>query len=94
MTVSNPSFYPFQTNSAPILPKNHFYSKDDLENYTIKVHALKSSSRQIGAMELGDKAEALEKAGHNEDWDFIRSNTSDTLALYKELLNELKKTFP
>ncbi|MBR6229671.1 MAG: hypothetical protein IKQ97_08040 [Eubacterium sp.] len=45
-------------------------------------------------MELGDKAEALEKAGHNEDWDFIRANTSDTLALYKELLNELKKTFP
>ena len=41
---------------------------DDFENYTIKVHALKSSARLIGARELSALAERLEEYGN-----FIRS---------------------
>ena len=38
------------------------YEKEgDIKNYTIYVHGLKSSARAIGAIELGDQAEYLEK---------------------------------
>ena len=33
------------------------------EDYVIEVHSLKSAARWIGAMDLGDQAEALEMAG-------------------------------
>ena len=42
--------------------------EDDFENFTIKVHALKSSARLIGAPELSALAEKLEEYGN-----FIRS---------------------
>ncbi len=70
------------------------YEKEDIKDYTIRVHALKSSSRQIGAYELGDKAEALENAGNGEDIEFIRANTDDLLKTFDELLKKLAPIFP
>ncbi len=43
------------------------------EDYTIEVHALKSSSKQIGAGSLSEKAAALEKAGNAKDAVFIQA---------------------
>ena len=51
------------------------YDTEDWADYTIRVHALKSSSRQIGALGLGDMAEELEKAGKASDIDTIRKKT-------------------
>lgn len=65
------------------------FDTEDWENYTIRVHALKSSSRQIGAMELGSKAEALEKAGMARDINTIRANTEEALHEFRELLDKL-----
>ena len=65
------------------------FDKADWEDYTIKVHALKSSSRQIGAMELGDMAEALEKAGKANDIDTIMSDTDAALETFSGLLDKL-----
>ena len=42
----------------------HFLREEDWENFTIKVHALKSSARLIGATELSADAEALEALGN------------------------------
>ena len=69
------------------------YDAEDWENYTIRVHALKSSSRQIGAMELGSMAEKLEKAGNEKDIEYIRANTEDTLSVFGELLDKLSDIF-
>ena len=41
-----------------------FYASGDFENYTIRVHALKSSSRMIGAVALSAQAQALEAMGN------------------------------
>ncbi|MBQ4417905.1 MAG: response regulator, partial [Butyrivibrio sp.] len=41
-----------------------FYAAGDIENYTIRVHALKSSSRMIGAVALSAQAQALEAMGN------------------------------
>ncbi|MBR1912559.1 MAG: PocR ligand-binding domain-containing protein [Treponema sp.] len=59
----------------------HFDSAD-WENYTIEVHALKSSSKQIGAMKLSDMAAALEKAGKTNDIDYIKANHEATVKKY------------
>lgn len=69
------------------------YSNEDWEDYTIRVHALKSSSRQIGAMELGNMAEALEKAGKAGDIHTIRNDTDETINAYKKLLERLSPYF-
>ena len=39
----------------------------DIKNLTVKVHAIKSTSRMIGALELGSLAERLEAAGQAND---------------------------
>jgi signal transduction histidine kinase/response regulator of citrate/malate metabolism len=69
------------------------YQDGDIKDYTIKVHALKSSSRQIGALRLGDMAEALERAGKNDDMAFIKENTESALASFKGLLSSMAPIF-
>ncbi len=68
-----------------------FYDSKDIDNYVIKVHALKSSSRIIGAMELGQMAEDLEMAGKSEDREFIREHTQALLDAYRKLQQQLKE---
>ena len=53
-----------------------YYNHDDLENYTIKVHAMKSSAKLVGAMELSDEARALEKAGKEGNTEYISEHHS------------------
>ena len=50
------------------------FSSGDWDNYTIKIHALKSSARLVGALELGDRAERLEMAGKEGDIGYITEN--------------------
>ncbi|MBQ7678257.1 MAG: response regulator, partial [Butyrivibrio sp.] len=64
---------------------NSFYDAGDLKNYAIKVHALKSSARIIGAGELGEEAQALETAGKEGDESFIRRHHADFMAHYAAL---------
>ena len=70
------------------------YKAEDMKDFTIRVHALKSSSRQIGALELGDRAEALERAGKSDDLYFVRTNSEDMLNLYRDILDSLAPIFP
>ena len=59
------------------------FLEGDWENYTIKVHALKSSARIIGAAELSEKAALLEKAGDSLDLETIKRDTGELLQLYR-----------
>ena len=61
------------------------YDQKDWENYTIHVHALKSSSRLIGEDELAALAESLEKAGDNGDTDYIRKHHTEFLNWYSSM---------
>ncbi len=56
--------------------------KEDWINYTIEVHALKSASKQIGAISLSEKAAAMEKAGNARDARLIHKNTKEMLRQY------------
>ena len=70
------------------------YETEDYSDYTIRVHALKSSSRQIGAMDLGNLAEELEKAGKANDTETIRKKTDHMLEVYGKLLDDLSVYYP
>lgn len=64
--------------------------KEDWRNYTIEVHALKSSSKQIGAMSLSQKAEAMEEAGNKEDGQLIHQYTGEMLEQYMDYIKILE----
>lgn len=68
--------------------------KGDIKNYTIEVHSLKSTSRQIGADHLSDLAARLEKAGNDNDTDFIRANTGELIEQYKAVKETIAPVFP
>ena len=65
------------------------YEQEDYKNYTIYVHALKSTSKMIGALGLSEKAKALEMAGKDNDIDFIKANHADLLPLYDSIIAEI-----
>ena len=66
-----------------------YYRKEDWENYTIKVHGLKSSAKTIGAVALSERAAALEQAGLNSDVDTIKRDTDKLLSQYRSFIKIL-----
>ena len=71
-----------------------FYLEEDWDNYAIKIHALKSSARLVGALELGDKAQLLEGAGKAHDAAYIHKNHPAVMKDYVGYREILKKVFP
>ncbi len=70
-----------------------FYNERNLKDYTIKVHALKSSARLIGAGVLGEIAQALENAGKSGDEAFIDEHNAVFLMAYRNFKNLLSGMF-
>ncbi|MGN0604090.1 MAG: PocR ligand-binding domain-containing protein [Oscillospiraceae bacterium] len=68
--------------------------KGDIKGYTIEVHSLKSTSRQIGAEALAELAERLEKAGNEQDTDLILAKTVDLIAEYMRYKDLIAPLFP
>ncbi|MBQ8278653.1 MAG: response regulator [Roseburia sp.] len=64
-------------------------AEKDYVNYTIDVHALKSTAANIGATELSQMALEHEQAGKAGDFEFIEANYQELLALYEIVLNEI-----
>ncbi|MCM1179430.1 MAG: PocR ligand-binding domain-containing protein [Clostridium sp.] len=64
--------------------------QEDWVNYTIEVHALKSASKQIGAMSLSEKAAELEKAGNARNGELIHQKTKGMLEQYFNYISVLQ----
>ena len=75
-----------EDNAAVIM---NAFENDDIRLYTIKVHALKSSARIIGAEELSELCRRLEEAGKKGDKDYIISNNDALISLYKSYEDKL-----
>lgn len=65
----------------------------DWSTFTIEVHAVKSSSRQIGALELGDLAEKLEMAGKAQDIQTVQDNIATLMSMRAKILELLGPVF-
>ncbi|MBQ7564186.1 MAG: response regulator [Lachnospiraceae bacterium] len=70
-----------------------FYRTEDIPGYRIKVHALKSSAKIIGAFELSEDAARLEKAADDNDLSLIREKTEELLLLYRSYQKKLAGLF-
>lgn len=73
---------------------NKAFSEGDIKLFTIKVHALKSSARIIGAHDLSEKAKWLEDAGKKNDVNYINDHFPEMLAEYKSYADRLAKFNP
>lgn len=67
------------------------FEKEDIKNYTIEVHALKSAARIIGYKKLSKLAEALEEAGNANDLVCIKNATGELVRLYRNIAAEIEK---
>lgn len=81
---------------ARVIPKKarmleQHFKAEDWKNYTIEAHALKSSSKQIGAMELSELAAQMEQAGNLMDIEYIREHHRELLERYREYESILSK---
>ena len=72
----------------------NFFDAQDWKNYTIRVHALKSSARIIGASGLGAQAAALEAAGNAGDVTKIQAETPRLFKLYAACIDVLQPIAP
>ena len=77
------SFYNLIDETAALLQE--FLNKGEIKNYTVKVHALKSSARILGAKKLSLLAENLENLGNN----WLTKQDDAILSEIKKLTEEL-----
>lgn len=66
-----------------------FYNAGDWENYRISVHALKSTSKMIGADELSQMAKCAEDAAKTMDTAYLDANHEPLLHAYEQLADLL-----
>lgn len=77
-----------------VLELEQFYEAEDWNNYGIKVHALKSTSRLIGAANLSKLAEHLEECANKNNIEEIQNKHKELLydfLEYKKILEPLVK---
>ena len=72
---------------------DRYYYEEDYSNYVIKVHALKSSCRLIGALGTSEKAQLLETAGKDERYDYIKQNHTVFMREYRSYKEKLSEIF-
>lgn len=69
------------------------YNERDLENFMINVHSLKSTSKIIGALTLGNYAERIEEACNEKNLDFVHINYPELIVQIQKIMQLLKLTF-
>ncbi len=75
------------TNGPDNIDKiRQFFEQKDFENYTIYIHALKSSMASIGADTLSEMSKDMEKAGKNGDIDYIEAHHEELMAEYERVV--------
>ena len=60
-----------------------YFDEKNWKNYTIETHALKSFSKQVGALELLELAAKMEQAGNEYDIKFILAHHDELLQKYQ-----------
>lgn len=68
-----------------------FLENGDYENYTIKIHSMKSTTLGIGAEDISDMAFSQEMAGKEKRFSYINENYDAFVQKYKELLGNIEK---
>ena len=81
----------FATESSDkIASMQKYYNIRDWHNYEIFVHALKSTSKMVGASGLSETAKALEMAAKANDESYILSNHESMIREYGRITSDIK----
>ena len=67
-----------------------YYDKKDWDDYSVLVHAVKSTSRTIGATELGELAAKMEAASGDRDLVTVEGEHENTLRMYSRVSDAVK----
>jgi signal transduction histidine kinase/CheY-like chemotaxis protein/HPt (histidine-containing phosphotransfer) domain-containing protein len=73
-------------------PIEALYEKQDWKNYTIAVHAVKSSMLAIGARPLSEMAKKLEAAGKEDNTAYILENHAAMMEEFKRVIGEIAES--
>ena len=84
-------FYESLDEDAALL--DGFYADGNFKDYTIQVHAMKSSVRLIGATALAEEAQLLENAGKAGDIDYINQHHEGFITTYRSFKEPLSQVF-
>ena len=68
-----------------------YYEEKDWPAYRIQIHALKSTSKMVGAQQLADGAKALEDAAAVPDEEAILRSHEGFIAAYRELTETIHR---
>lgn len=63
---------------------------EDWENYHIQVHALKSTSKSIGATDLSEQARELEMAAKAGDAAYLKEHHAGCMEAYRDILGKVE----
>ena len=69
---------------------SEYLAAEDWANYRIQVHAVKSTSLTIGAVELSEEARALEMAAAAGDGSTVKAGHDKLIADYTGILDNIK----
>ena len=67
------------------------FEKEDLANYIVDIHAVKSSSMLLGMTALGEEAKQLELAIKEENYNYVKDNHLKVLKEYERIIGVMEK---
>lgn len=70
---------------------DNFKMQNDMPNYAILVHALKSNARSFGFMKLGEIAYAHEMASKASDVNYVNEHYKELIDAVNEVLEIIKR---
>lgn len=73
-----------ESTEQKIVDMNTFFKEEDIKNYQIMVHSLKSTSKLVGVDRLSKMAMKLEEAAKNQDITYIKNNHEVLIKRYQE----------
>ena len=71
---------------------DHYFKREDYDNYRIVIHALKSTAKMIGADALSELAQELEAAVQNKDIGYVREYHEEMLLEYSRVVDRISET--
>lgn len=82
-----------QNEEHKLLEIGDAFEREDFEQYRILIHALKSSSKMVGADDLSEMAKQLEDAAKNDDTDYIKAHHGPLRDQYHMLSQGILQVF-
>ncbi|MCR4999267.1 MAG: response regulator [Lachnospiraceae bacterium] len=81
----------YDTIDANLRTIEQAFREEDVRLYTVKVHAMKTSTRFLGAAELSKQAEQLEDAGNSHQWSYVMQHHPAFIAKCRDLQEAFQK---